>query len=179
MNGNITHPQVSSEIAPVGVYDLDTLRSECKAIGIEPTRPNIRRIRRAIDLHQSGAVEPWPNHPDNFYVDSQTEADKCYVVLRSSGCHCPDAQRMTEEFTGYPPTHPKGVSCVRIMDSRIRCKHEMATMLYQEQRRCQSEQAELDEWADERYAEIEAEEADRFACDPEHFPCCLVILHKC
>lgn len=167
MNSNTSTPHLSTANAiPTGVYDLDTLRTECKAIDVEPTRPNIRRIRRAIDLHQSGAVEPFPNHPNSFYVKSQTEADKCYVVLKSSGCHCPDAIRMTEEFTGHPPTHPDGVSCRRISDSRIRCKHEMATMLFDEQRK---DQEAMDTWADSHYAEIAEAEYNRFACYPEPF----------
>ena len=50
MNNSTTGRLLSSPIAPMGVYDIDRLRHECEAIRIQPTRPNLRRMRRAIDL---------------------------------------------------------------------------------------------------------------------------------
>ena len=151
MNGNIIHPQVSSEIAPIGVYDLDTLRNECKAIGIEPTRPNIRRIRRAIDLHQNGCISPFHNDDfDAFYVGSQTEAGKGYTVLPHSGCNCPDAQRLSQDF-GEADSYSAAWN--RINQSAVRCKHEMAVLLYKEQ---QAAQAEYDQWLCEQHEHEQA-----------------------
>ena len=87
-----------------GVFDLDTLRAECHALGLPTDRPTLRRVRRAIDLHQHGAVKPFHNDGfDAFFVQSQTQAGKGYTVLPHSGCDCPDAKRLTDEF-GEPNT---------------------------------------------------------------------------
>ena len=114
-----------------GVFDLDTLRAECHALGLPTDRPTLRRVRRAIDLHQHGAVKPFHNDGfDAFFVQSQTQAGKGYTVLPHSGCSCPDAKRLTDEF-GDPNTYT--AQWTRIKKSAVRCKHEMATMLYKAQ----------------------------------------------
>ena len=149
MNSNTKHTNPSS-IIPTSVYDLDTIKAECEAFGIEPTRPNIRRIRRAIDLHQAGAVKPFhhPDHQDYFYVRSQTE-DKFYIVCPNTGCDCPDAQRMSAKHFepdafvwDDSPERDKWQTFTaarnRIADSSSRCKHEIAVMLWQEQQRVQA-----------------------------------------
>ena len=155
MNGNTTHPQVSSEIAPTGVYDLDTLRRECKAIGIEPTRPNIRRMRRAIDLHQHGAVRPFYSDKADgyFFVHSQNDSDTCYSVLPKSGCSCPDAKRLSEDF-GEADSY--SAAWTRINQSAVRCKHEMAVLLWKEQR---NDQAQYDQWLCDQYEQEQARSA--------------------
>ena len=165
MNNITSTPHLSTNNAiPAGVYDLDTLRTECKAIGVEPTRPNIRRIRRAIDLHQSGAVRLFGDpEADSFIVRSQTE-DKSYIVLPHSGCNCPDAKRLSADF-GEVDSY--SASWERINQSQVRCKHEMAVALFKEQ---QADQAKFDQWADEQYAEIQEAEANAHTCYPECFP---------
>ena len=52
MKDNTNHTPQSTPIA-MGVYDLDTLKAECETIGISPTRPTIRRMRRAIDREKA------------------------------------------------------------------------------------------------------------------------------
>ena len=125
-----------SSLIPAGVYDLDTLEAELRILNLPVTRPNIRRIRRAIDLHQNGAVRPFQAtaDADAFFVHSQN-SDKCYSVLPYSGCNCPDAKRMNGDET-YSASHQ------RINQTADRCKHEMATLLYKEQ---QANQANVDQ----------------------------------
>ena len=153
MKDNTHHPNPSTPNAiPTGVYDLNTLQTECEAIGIEPTRPNLRRIRRAIDLHQHGCVKPFYNDEIDgaFYVRSQTEQGKVYSVLPHSGCSCPDAHRLNAEFGklgSYTAAH------TRIKQSTVRCKHEMAIMLWKER---MADQAKYDAWLCDQY---EAEQA--------------------
>lgn len=157
MKHNTNQPTESNANAiPSGVYDVDTIRTECEIIGIEPTRPNIRRMRRAIDLHQAGAVNPSPSATGIYAVQSQTEADTIYVVIEENGCNCPDAKRMDTAFDPQPP-HTLG-GYLRHRDTMIRCKHEIAVMLWKEQ---QSDQAMI--------ARLEEEEADRFVCLPEPY----------
>ena len=82
---------------PAGVYDLDTLKTECHAIGIEPTRQNLRRIRPAIDLHQAGAVSSQVSgihHDGRFYAVRSQTTDTIYEVSIIDGetaCDCPDS----------------------------------------------------------------------------------------
>ena len=117
---------------PSGVYDLESLKEECRLLEIPPSRPNIRRVRRAMDLHQHGAVRPFLSQsPDAFFVHSQT-SDKCYCVLPHSGCSCPDALRMNGDET-YSAAHH------RINQTADRCKHEIAVLMYKEQRRSEAE----------------------------------------
>ena len=151
MNRNTNHTPQSSTI-PTGVYDLETLKAECHAVGIPPTRSNLRRMRRAIDLHQSGAVKPFYNDQSNncYFVKSQSK-HKFYCVMPHSGCDCPDAKKLSE--THAPDTFAYDAAWRRINQSNDRCKHEIAVMLYKEQL---ADQAEYDEWLCEQY---EAEQA--------------------
>lgn len=151
MKDNTHHPTPSTPNAiPTGVYDLNTLQTECEAIGIEPTRPNLRRIRRAIDLHQHGCVKP-SSAQGIYTVKSQTDPDTVYVVIDENGCNCPDAKRMDTKFDPRPP-HTLG-GYLRHRDTMIRCKHEIAVMLYKEQL---ADQAKYDAWLCDQY---EAEQA--------------------
>ena len=131
MNRNTNHPPQSTQI-PTGVYDLDTIKAECEAFGIEPTRPNIRRMRRAIDLHEASAVKPFYNDQINncYFVKSQSK-HKFYCVMPHSGCDCPDAKKLSE--THAPDTFPYDAAWRRINESNDRCKHEIAVMLFEEQ----------------------------------------------
>jgi len=163
MNRNTKHTNPSSVIS-TSVYDLETLKSECEAIGIETTRPNLRRMRRAIDLHQHGCVKP--SRASGIYtVESQTEPDTFYVVIDENGCNCPDAKRMDVEFDPQPP-HTLG-GFLRHRDSMIRCKHEIAVMLYKEQL---ADQAKYDQWLCEQYEAEQASIDDSLAhSDPVDF----------
>ena len=119
-------PQVASPI-PTSVLDIDTLKAELRILNLPVNRPNIRRMRRAIALHQSGAVRPFraTADADAFFVHSQT-SDKCYSVLPFSGCNCPDAKRKNGDET-------YSASRERINETADRCKHEMAVLLFKEQ----------------------------------------------
>ena len=128
MKSTTKHTPQSSPIS-TGVYDIDTLQTECEVVGVEPTRENIRRMRRAIDLHEAGAVKPFAAPAVGFFVKSQTDPHELYIVLEHTGCSCPDAKRMNAQFELYT---------TRIHESTIRCKHELATMLFEEQRRDQA-----------------------------------------
>ena len=125
-----------SSLIPARVYDLDTLEAELRILDLPVNRPNIRRIRSAIDLHQNGAVRPFQadTTADAFFVHSQN-SDKCYSVLPHSGCDCPDAKRKNGDET-YSASHQ------RINQTADRCKHEMAVLLFKEQR---ADQANIDQ----------------------------------
>ena len=156
-------PQADDSITiPTGVYDVETLKAECHAVGIPTTRPNLRRMRRAIDLHQHGCVTP-SSASGIYTVQSQTDPDTIYVVINENGCTCPDAKRMDVSFDPQPP-HTLG-GYLRHRDSMVRCKHEMATMLYQEQR---ADQAKYDQWLCEQYEAEQAQSDDSLVhYDPE------------
>ena len=125
------HPPASP--IPTGVYDIDTLEAELRILNLPVNRPNIRRMRRAIALHQNGNVRPFQadTTDDAFFVHSQN-SDKCYSVLPHSGCNCPDAKRKNGDET-YSASHH------RINQTDDRCKHEIAVLLFKEQRRSEAE----------------------------------------
>jgi len=163
MKHSTKHTNPSTPI-PTSVYDLETLKAECEAIGIEPTRPNLRRIRRAIDLHQSGTVNP-SSASGIYTVQSQTDPDTIYVVIDENGCNCPDAKRQSVSFDPQPP-HTLG-GYLRHRDSMTRCKHEIAVMLYKEQL---ADQAKYDQWLCEQYEAEQASIDDSLAhSDPVDF----------
>ena len=113
-------PQVASPI-PMGVYDLDTLKTECHAIGIEPTPQNLRRIRPAIDLHQAGAVSSQVSgihHDGRFYAVLSQTTDTIYEVSIVDG--------------------ETDCDCSVGTDHQNLCEHQMAVMLHREQRRDQA-----------------------------------------
>ena len=90
-----TTPAPSVSI-PQGVYDLETLKTECDALVLQPTRPNIRRVRRALALVDTpNAISNLANFDDGmklYSVQSQSHPDSSYIV-RSHGtyeCTCPD-----------------------------------------------------------------------------------------
>ena len=72
MNSNTSTPMVS---IPSGVYDLESLKSECCLLGIPPSRPNIRRVRKALDIVDApDAITNVANFADSglYLVRSQT-----------------------------------------------------------------------------------------------------------
>ena len=113
MNNNMRRPPKSRDVAPTGVYDVDELRTQCRAIGITPQRSNMRRVRQALDLLKHGSVVS--DHSDqtheSYWVDSQTQPDTVYRVRKNGRleCNCPDA------FHGN------------------QCKHQIAVLLFNEQ----------------------------------------------
>jgi len=141
---------------PTQVYDLDTLKAECKALGLPTDRPTLRRVRRAIDLHQHGCVKP-SSSSGIYTVQSQTDPDTIYVVIDENGCNCPDAKRMDVHFDPHRP-HTLG-GYLRHRDSMTRCKHEIAVLLYQEQL---SDQEEYNDWLCEQYEAEQASIDDSF-----------------
>ena len=113
MNNNMRRPFKSREVAPAGVYDIDELRTQCRAIGIIPQRSNIRRVRQALDLlkHGSVAFDRSDRTHEFYWVDSQTFPDTVYYVRKNGRleCNCPDASQGNQ------------------------CKHQIAVLLYNEQ----------------------------------------------
>ena len=91
-----TTPAPSVSI-PQGVYDLETLKTESNALALQPTRPNIRRVRRALALWiLPNAISNLANFDDGLKLykasNRNLHSDSSYIV-RSHGtyeCTCPD-----------------------------------------------------------------------------------------
>ena len=123
----------------VSVYDIQTLTSECVSLQIVPTRANIRRVRRALDIvdnHRIRKIEtagttrlsPRGVTVRIYEVDSQTR-DLVHLVVANGDCRCSceDARRRFD-FTG--------------------CKHSIAVQIYEER---MLDLESYDEWLDERH----------------------------
>ena len=113
MNGNILNPPVSTPI-PTGVYDLESLQVEARHLNINPTYPNIRRLRRAFDIADNHRIRLFDRFGDVriYEVDSQTRNLVHFVVVDAEvQCTCEDA-RKRRDFTG--------------------CKHSMAVQIYED-----------------------------------------------
>ena len=113
MDSTIITPPVSTPI-PTGVYDLESLQAEARYFGIIPTRPNIRRIRRAFDLVENHRIRLTDRFGDVrvYEVNSQTrDLVHLVVVDADNRCTCEDARRR-RDFTG--------------------CKHSIAVRIYEE-----------------------------------------------
>ena len=128
MNSNILNPPVSTPIT--GVYDLESLQAEARHLNINPTRPNIRRVRRAFDLVENHRVRRIDRFGDVrvYEVGSQTR-DLVHLVVANGDnrCTCEDARRHPN-FSG--------------------CKHSIAVRIYEE--RMADYDAYLG-WLDERH----------------------------
>ena len=78
MNSNTSTPMVS---IPSGVYDLESLKSECCLLGIPPSRPNIRRVRKALDiverLADQAKYDQWLC--EQYEADKAREDDLCFT----------------------------------------------------------------------------------------------------
>ena len=113
MNSTIVTPPMSTPI-PTGVYDLETLQAEARHLNITPTRPNIRRIRRAFDIVENHNVRLIDRcgHIRIYEVSSQTR-DLIHLVVANGDyrCTCEDA-RKSADFTG--------------------CKHSIGVRIYEE-----------------------------------------------
>ena len=147
MNSNTSTPMVS---IPSGVYDLESLKSECCLLGIPPSRPNIRRVRKALDIVDApDAITNVANFADRrlYLVRSQTRADSSYYVQSTDSqveCTCPDSA--------------KGNAC----------KHGFAVRLHEERL---ADQAKYDQWLCEQYEADKAREDDLcFTYDPSVDP---------
>ena len=115
---------------PTLEQSTETLRTEAEVLGIDPTDENLRRIEKAIALHKHGMISE-SSDTELFYVRSQTEYNRFYVVLPHSGCLCMDAKRLNCQF-GEPESYR--AAWQRINDTNIRCKHEIAVMLYKQEK---------------------------------------------
>lgn len=85
------------------VFSVEELHAEAVRLNLNPTRPVIRRVRRAIDLAASGAVR-FQKHADEgriYSVRSQNSDDVYTVTVPSVDlslapseclCTCPDSQ---------------------------------------------------------------------------------------
>ena len=131
---------------PSGVYDLESLESECRLLEIPPSRPNIRRVRKALDIADApDAITNVANFADSrlYLVKSQSRADSSYYVQSTDSqveCTCPDAA--------------KGNAC----------KHGFAVRIHEERL---ADQAKYDEWLCEQYEKQKAAEDDFcFTYDP-------------
>ena len=111
---------------PTSAYASEILIAEAGLLGIDPTDENLRRVEKGIALHKHGMVHQSPQS-ELFYVRSQVEYYRMYVVLPYSGCHCMDAKRLNAEF-GRADSYNAGWD--RIQNSTQRCKHEIAVALY-------------------------------------------------
>lgn len=87
---------------PSQAYTIEELADESLRLNLNPTRPTIRRVRRAVELAQTGAVS-FAKHADEgriYRVHSQT-TDEIYTVTAPSVdlpvtvgecyCTCPDS----------------------------------------------------------------------------------------
>ena len=74
------------------VMTIEDIKAECAKIGVAPSRPNIPRVRRAVTLFESGAVEHITNRI--YAVRSQSDTNQIYTVNpdHEIGCDCPDAK---------------------------------------------------------------------------------------
>lgn len=127
MDSTIVTPPVSTPIPTV--YDLESLQAEARYLNITPTKPNIRRIRRALDIVENHRIRLIDRFGDVriYEVDSQTRNLVHLVVVNGENqCTCEDA-RKRHDFTG--------------------CKHSIAVRIYEE--RMADYNAYLD-WLEER-----------------------------
>ena len=99
MNNNITPTGTSNDYPKI--FDLDTLKAEAQSLGITPTRPNIRRIRRAFDLIEKGHITHTANLEGArlYEVKSQTRNSHVHLVVSNeiTQCTCEDARRLRRE----------------------------------------------------------------------------------
>ena len=110
------------------VYDIQTLKSECVSLQIVPTRANIRRVRRSLDIvdnHRIRKIET-AGTTRIYEVNSQSR-DLVHLVVANGDrrCSCEDARRR-QDFTG--------------------CKHSIAVQVYEER---MLDLESYDEWLDE------------------------------
>ena len=132
MNYNIPTLNESTPIFPNptegSVYDVQTLISECVSLQILPTRANVRRVRRALDIvdnHRIRKIET-AGATRLYEVNSQSR-DLVHLVVANGDCRCSceDARRR-QDFTG--------------------CKHSLAVQIYEER---MLDLESYDEWLDE------------------------------
>ena len=114
MNSTILTPLVSTPI-PTAAIDLEILRAEARHLNLIPIFPNIRRVRRALDIvenHRVRLVDRF-GKVRIYEVSSQTR-DLVHLVIANGDnrCTCEDARRRAN-FTG--------------------CKHSIAVRIYEEQ----------------------------------------------
>ena len=113
------------------VMTIEDIKAECEKLGVAPSRPNIPRVRRAVAIFESGAVEHITNR--TYAVRSQSDTSQTYTVNpdHEIGCDCPDA------LNGWE------------------CKHQFAVKLHEdteaEHAHCAEKETELAEYEANRF----------------------------
>lgn len=147
MKSTIVPSPVSIEIRPLS-YSKDDLIAGCNFIGVAPSPPNMRRIRRAMNIFNAGAVHFTSSNGDQCYmVQSESDNNRFYLVqgldMRSLTCECPD------HLNGWE------------------CKHIFAVRYFDEQRREQAMiadyEAQAAEYEANRWCAEDLEEGRRAA----------------
>lgn len=114
----IPQAPASSQInfAAPKVYDIENLRDEARTLGISPTRPNIRRIRRALDLLEKDSVRLLgkEGHARIYEAHSQNRQNHIHLVVAA------DKTRCTCEDARYNPNNCKHSLAVRIKERQAK-----------------------------------------------------------
>ena len=78
------------------VYDRGTLKAEARRLGIEPTTPNLQRVRRAFDLLENGNIEliGIEGEARIYEAYSQSRPNHIHLVVSTheARCTCEDAR---------------------------------------------------------------------------------------
>jgi hypothetical protein len=124
--------------------DLDEAKAITVDFGLAPNRSNIRRVVRAHDLVNSGYVnlQSLPSRSGAKFGDNQI-----YQVISQN-----------DSSKAYTVLRNGTVQCDCPDGDAEICKHGLSVLLQEEQERDEA-------WI----REMEAYEADRFACYPEQF----------
>ena len=123
---------MSTEIQPLS-YSKDDLIAGCQFIDISPSPPNMRRIRRAMNIFNAGAVHLIQNGKGNqiYAVQSESDSTHFYAVqgkdMEHLTCECPDT------LNGFE------------------CKHVFAVRYFGEQRREQAMIADYEQFRGESW----------------------------
>lgn len=132
------------------VFLVEELRAETVRLHLEPSRPNIRRVRRAIELTHSGAVN-FSKHADAgrvYSVRSQTSDDWYTVIVPSvdlslpasdCSCTCPDY------------VHRQNI-----------CKHAIAVIMHEEHERDLDRERLEQAMSDPELRELMPSDVERF-----------------
>ena len=121
---------------PTQVFDIEDLQRECFSFDIQPTRSNIRRVRKALTIVDApNAIQNLANFTDEhiYSVQSQRCTDTRYIVRSNneSGVEC---------------------TCMDYAQGNI-CKHSLAVRIYEERL---EDQAKYDAWLCEQYEQEQA-----------------------
>lgn len=117
----------TTEAVPSRVYDLDSLKSVARQFHITPTRPNIRRIRRAFDLLQKGNLNFVGKIEDARLYECQSQSRPTVLHLLVSSriveCTCEDARKFVRR---RKQTECKHGIAVRLLETETHKEAETA-----------------------------------------------------